>query len=727
MRIYPHSFALRTTVIYATAAALWIAFSDWALLLIVDDRADVAKFSVVKGWGFVVVTSLLLYGVLQQWMARLKRQMDEQAKIESQLRQWADAFTHCAHGIAIGMPTTDRILVCNPAFAAMHGRTVAEVNGTAAADLYLPAEWDYVRRHVTQSDRAGRTQFEATKLRKDGSTFRAQMDFVSVRAADGRILYRVATAQDITERKRSEEARRESEERFRAVVENIHEVFWITDLETRRVLYVSPAFATVWGRPCGEIVNWTGEVWLQTIHPDDQQRMRATLGPKRFEGYDEQYRILRPDGSVRWVRDQAFVVKDPEGRVKRVVGVAEDITERKVLEAQFLRAQRMEAIGTLAGGVAHDLNNILAPMLMAAGLLKENITDERDREMLSMVERSARRGAEIIRQLLMFSRGAEGERTAVQMRHLIREIGGIVRETFPREITVLEDAPRELWPVVANATQLHQVLVNLCVNARDAMPEGGTLSISAENVELTSTDSRLPRGAAPGSYVLLQVSDTGIGMPAEIIERIFDPFFTTKDPGQGTGLGLSTVLGIVRSHGGYVTVTSELRAGSSFRVYLPASLTEVEEAAPESTVPLPLGQGELILVVDDEEPIREATRSVLQKHNYQVITAVNGKEAVSAFLDQRDEIRLLLTDVMMPQMGGAALIRALRMLNPTLRVIATSGLEPEGKRDELAELGITEILPKPCGPKALLEAIARGLAEEHANAAGGPASLSETR
>jgi CheY-like chemotaxis protein len=265
--------------------------------------------------------------------------------------------------------------------------------------------------------------------------------------------------------------------------------------------------------------------------------------------------------------------------------------------------------------------------------------------------------------------------------------------------------------VVADATQLHQVLVNLCVNARDAMPRGGKLSLFAENVTLAESALRDQPEARPGPYVMLGVSDTGTGIAPELMDRIFDPFFTTKDLGKGTGLGLSTVLGIVRSHAGFVAVESRIGAGSTFRVYLPASTpAETAERTTPQSEPLPSGQGELILVVDDEEAIRESTRLALETHNYRALTASNGKEAVTRFLQHRQSIRLVLTDMMMPEMGGTALIRALRLLNPAVRVVATSGLQPDGNQEELEKLGIKEVLPKPCGPRALLEAVRRQLA-----------------
>lgn len=703
------NFALRTSLIYAVVAAAWIGVSDWALTLVAGDPGLIAKLSVAKGWMFVGITSVLLYALVRRSLVRQQRALERKLKLQEEVRRWADAFTHCSHGLALGDPSSNRITACNPAFAAMHGCLPETINGTCFLDLYMPDDHAKVCGWALEADRVGRAQFEAMRRRVDGSTFASQMDLVSVRGTQGEILYRVATMQDITARKTAESALRQSEERFRAVVENIQEVFWVTDPKSGCVTYISPAFEAIWGRNSSEVVGQPAEAWLKTLHPDDCARMAALGVTQNEKGYNEQYRVQRPDGTVRWVHDQAFVVKDEAGEVVRVVGVAQDITERKLLEGQFLRAQRMEAIGTLAGGVAHDLNNILAPMLMAAGLIKENVTDEHDRAMLSLVERSARRGAEIVRQLLTFSRGVEGARVPLQARHLIKEMGGIIRETFPREIKLVDHTPNDLWPVVADATQVHQVLVNLCVNARDAMPEGGRLSMGAENVEIKPEDPPLTRDARPGRYVMLTVADTGLGMPPQVMEQIFDPFFTTKELGKGTGLGLSTVLGIVRSHRGFITVQSTPGAGSTFRVYLPAGPVAPDETPAEQVEPLPVGVGETILVVDDEEAIREATRHLLEKQNYRVVTAKDGKEAVQTFVTERGAVRLVLTDLMMPEMGGAALIRALRLLNPELKVIATSGLGPDGKQLELDELGITEILPKPCSSKALLDAIHRVL------------------
>jgi len=384
--------------------------------------------------------------------------------------------------------------------------------------------------------------------------------------------------------------------------------------------------------------------------------------------------------------------------------------DRKKLEDQILRAHRLEAIGTLASGIAHDLNNILSPVMMCVQLLQDKVSDPEDREMLGIVGAGAQRGSEMIKHLLAFDRGIGGKRGPVQLGSVLKEMAVIMRETFPRDIVVVENAPPGLWKVVADPTQLHQVLMNFCVNARDAMPAGGTLSLLAENVVLSVEQTQIHADAKDGPYVVLSVGDTGQGIPPEIISRIFDPFFTTKDFGAGTGLGLATVIGILRNHGGFVTVQSDPGCGSTFKAYLPAS--GGPEVAAMRPVPdlVAKGRSELILVVDDEPAVLDLTRRILEKHNYRVVTAPDGREALSVFMMRRHEVKLVLTDAIMPVMGGVALIRALRALNPALRIVATSGLDEEKKRHELAGLGVMDIVPKPCPPQELLKVIQRQIA-----------------
>ena len=378
-------------------------------------------------------------------------------------------------------------------------------------------------------------------------------------------------------------------------------------------------------------------------------------------------------------------------------------------EERFLRMQRMEAIGALAGGIAHDLNNILAPMLMAAGLLKQKLTEQRDRDILAMVEHGAQRGATIIGQLLTVGRGSEGARVNVQLRHLLKEMVHVMHETFPRNIEVEQDTAHDLWSTMADPAQLHQLLLNLCVNARDAMPDGGGLILGASNLLVGEAELPLHPEAKAGRYVVVRVADTGQGIPAEIIDRIFEPFFTTKPAGLGTGLGLSTVRGIAKNHDGFVTVASEPDKGTVFEVYLPAATEVVASPGRVTDSQVPLGQGELILVVDDEAMITEAARHILENQGYRTLTARNGEEAAGLFIQYRGAMRLVLTDLMMPGMGGLALIRALRVLEPDLPVIAISGLAREKQLAELSALGITVLLAKPFDQDLLLRAVERVL------------------
>jgi PAS domain S-box-containing protein len=496
---------------------------------------------------------------------------------------------------------------------------------------------------------------------------------------------------------------RSSEGRFRSLIENSSDVIIVID-ETGRVEYQSPSMQRVLGYEPAELA---GKNILNLIHSDDRNKveegMRDVLAgletPRAVE-----YRIRHRDGSWRIFQSMGKRMDGLTGGKKIVVN-SRDVTESRQMEEKFLRAQRMEAIGTLASGVAHDLNNILTPMLMVAGLLKETQVDPREREMLTMVERSAQRGASIIGQLLTFSRGVEGTRTSVQPRHLVKEMINLMQETFPRNIEVVQDLPNDLWSVVVDATQFHQVLLNLCVNARDAMPEGGKLTLAARNLDLTEKEIEMHSGAAAGPHLLVTVSDTGHGISPSIIGRIFDPFFTTKEIGKGTGLGLSTVIGIVKSHRGFVNVYSEPGRGTAFRVYLPATDSSLAMEPVATASPFMHGNGESILIVDDEQHILATLKEVLEKHGYRALVAENGEDAIRVFIEHAAIIQVVVTDVMMPVMGGLALINTLRVLKPALGVIATTGLEQAEKKAEFAALGVSTILAKPFSPALLLKAL----------------------
>jgi two-component system, cell cycle sensor histidine kinase and response regulator CckA len=400
-----------------------------------------------------------------------------------------------------------------------------------------------------------------------------------------------------------------------------------------------------------------------------------------------------------------------DGSVESVLVMSRDTTEQKQLEAQLFRAQRMESLGTLASGIAHDMNNILTPILVVSQLLPLKIPklDQQNQKLLKMLEDSAKRGSNLVKQIMTFSRGLEGERSPVQIEVLLAEIEQILKSTLPKSIRLIcdraasqsstEQSPTpHLWPVVADATQLHQVFMNLCVNARDAIPNQGSLRIAAENRRLNEADARINIEARPGAYVVVTIADTGSGIAPEHLDRIFEPFFTTKAVGKGTGLGLATAIGIIKNHGGFVTVSSEVGKGTQFQIALPAVLETTVTTEPDQKYLT--GQGQLILIVDDEAPIREALRITLELYNYRVIAAENGIEAIKIYTSHKHEISAILIDMIMPMMDGDQTIRELYQLNPNNKVIVFSGTATKGSLPPLRN--VKGFLSKPYSTQDLL-------------------------
>jgi two-component system cell cycle sensor histidine kinase/response regulator CckA len=462
------------------------------------------------------------------------------------------------------------------------------------------------------------------------------------------------------------------------------------------------------GHPPEDLLENHVVAYGRLIHPEDQAKVQRDTQAALQQGhpFELEYRLVARDGQVKWVWEKGQGITAEGGQLIALEGFISDITEKKRLEAQFLRAQRMESIGTLASGIAHDLNNILAPIIMAADVLQQNPKDKFERDMLATIDLAAKRGADIVKQVLTFARGIGGQRALLQPRHLIKEIVKIAEETFPRDIGVRSNVARNLWTVTGDATQLHQVLLNLAVNARDAMPNGGTLWVTAENIIIDESQAVPSPEAKPGPHVVFQVQDTGTGIPAENLEKIFDPFFTTKPQGKGTGLGLSTVMGIIKSHGGFIQVWSEPDKGSLFKVYLPATGATITKRAEVEASPLPCGHGELILVVDDEAAVRNVTLNTLRRHGYEVLVASHGKEAVALFAQHLGRVQLVLTDIMMPVMDGYALAKALRELAPDVRIIASSGLVQDDDMALLAAREFAQFLNKPYTAEELLTVIA---------------------
>ncbi|MEH2058905.1 MAG: response regulator [Nostoc sp.] len=504
------------------------------------------------------------------------------------------------------------------------------------------------------------------------------------------------------ERQRALRDRKLAEEKIReqaALLDVTTDAICVRDLNNQ-ILFWNKGAETLYGWQATEA--WgknASELLFDEPSPEIEAALLQVISKGKWQG--ELTKLTKTDKEIL-VASRWSLVCDEQGKPKSILTVDTDITEKKHLEAQLFRAQRLESIGTLASGIAHDLNNILTPILAGAQLLplKFPDADERTRHLLEILEINARRGADLVKQVLSFARGVEGKHITLQLRHIIVEIAKILKETFPKSIEISIDILQDLWMVSGDSTQLHQVLMNLCVNARDAMANGGTLSISAENVLIDKNYARMNLEAKEGPYTVINVSDTGVGIPGEILDRIFEPFFTTKDVGQGTGLGLSTVLGIIKSHGGFVNVYSEVGNGTSFQVYLPA-VQGMEPLSPED-LPPQTGHGELILVVDDEVAILEITRTSLEAHNYKILVASDGIEAIAVYAQNRDKISAVLMDIMLPLLDGLTAIRTLKKINPQVRIIASSGVMSDNKLSVVAATGVSTFLSKPYTVNELL-------------------------
>lgn len=466
-----------------------------------------------------------------------------------------------------------------------------------------------------------------------------------------------------------------------------------------------------WNKGAETIYGWTaeeaeGQPINQLLCPsnkDGEEILQSLLLQGHWQSERQQ---VTKAGNSLIVMSRSSLVIDQQGNPTSILTVNTNITEQKRLEAQFLRAQRLESLGTLASGIAHDLNNIMTPILGVAQLLPMQMPDlsEHIRSELNVLQTSAERGSEIIGQVLSFARGAEGERAALNIKHLISEIKDFARKTFPKSLTISVDIPNDLWTIEGDATKLYQVFMNLFVNARDAMPQGGELSVLATNLTLDPAFAAHHLDAETGPHIMLTVADTGKGIPPDVLDRIFEPFFTTKKADGGTGLGLSTVHGIVRSHGGFVTVYSEVGQGSQFKVYLPAIAQTAQTPSKAPTAALS-GQGELVLVVDDEEPILAITRGILEVHNYRVITATDGIDAIAQYTEHKANISVTLMDITMPNLDGATAIQIMQKVNPELKVIVTSGMPGNLQATPLMGDSVKTFLQKPYSPERLLQSV----------------------
>ena len=635
-----------------------------------------------------------------------ERRQAEHSLQESEARK--SAIMEASPDCIINLDAEGKILEFNPAAARTFGWEGEEGLGRELMEAILPPVlFQSFGPVLKPAESSSGTSYELGNrvelmgLHSSGSEFPFELVVTCTHACDPPLY--TAFLRDISERKATEEFIREQA----ALLDKAHEAIWVEDLRGA-ILY--------WNLSSERLYGWTPKEALGTCIEQklleagsatavDSVR-QALLEKGEWKGEITQ---LSKAGRKVTVLSQRTLVRTSTGQPKSVLVINSDITEKKVLEAQLLRAQRIESIGTLANGIAHDLNNVLTPIIMAVDILQECACEPRTQKLLKTVLSSAQHGSAMVKQILAFSKGMDGEKLPLQIRHLVHQMRDFVRDTFPRSIEIHSNVSSDLWLVNGDSTQLHQVLLNLCVNARDAMPRGGRLTMEVANRELDECYARLHLDAACGPYVLITVSDSGTGISPALMEKIFEPFFTTKDQGKGTGLGLSTVLGIVKGHGGFLNVYSEPGKGSRFSIYLPAIPNEEISMSRSIDAGKYRGRGECVMVIDDEASFREITRSILEKYGYRTLSATEGAEALALMAQHRGEVDLAITDMMMPQMDGTTTLRALRTMDPRVRLLATSGMPVSDRFQPLGSGERVSFLLKPYSTGRLLQAVHEAL------------------
>ncbi|OFW52422.1 MAG: hypothetical protein A2146_01170 [Actinobacteria bacterium RBG_16_67_10] len=623
---------------------------------------------------------------------------------ETALRDSEEYFREFFDNAPIGKVITSpdgKLKRPNPALCAMLGYSAAELQSLTFDDITHPDDQETSRAFARALLADSHTRpLELRYVRKNGSEFWSRVTSRVLRDASGAPRCFMTQVEDIDAGHRAAAELARSEEQFRLIAESIDEVFFITDL-TGLCTYVSPAYEKIFGRTCASATAapWS---WTEAFHPDERaQLMRLTAQPDQIPSSGFDVRIVRPDGSVRQLRSRAFPVRDAAGTAVGLVGVSADITDLRAAENQLLHAQKMEAVGRLAGGVAHDFNNVLTVILSYAQMLLQDFPpgDPRAADIGQIVE-AVRRAQGLTRQLLAFSRQQVVQPVVLDPNAAIRSVEKMLRRLIGEDIEFVLQLSEVAGSLRADAGHFEQVLMNLAVNARDAMPQGGRLTIAAAAQTVDTEGAQALGLPAAGSWVVISIADTGMGMTPEVRSRIFEPFFTTKDPGRGTGLGLATVYGIVRLSGGHVTVDSALGAGTVFRIYFPRLEAEAPAAALQAEGDV-AGGTETIVIAEDDPAVRGVATQILVRHGYTVIVARHGEEALARVAAHRGSVQLVVTDVVMPGMDGVALVQQLRTLHPGVRALFTSGYAGE----EIVRRGVlssgTPFLEKPFTPASL--------------------------
>lgn len=507
---------------------------------------------------------------------------------------------------------------------------------------------------------------------------------------------------DVTEQLKTERALRESEERLRLALQAAHFGIWEWQIE-KGIYTQDDATREVLGDQTGSLKHF-----LKIVHPEDSERLKSKVELALNSGlnYSIDFRLFDSNGNIKWVEAHARVVSNHDQTLTKLIGVVRDITEIKLLEVERHRTSRLESIGSLVSGITHDLNNIFTPILMGISTLTKSNLEENAERWIPVIQKSAERGRDLIEQILTFGKGYEMDRESININSLVKDLLIIIGETLPKDIEVELNLEQNLWDIIGNQTQIHQVLLNLCINSKDAMPKGGKLTISTENLRIDENNSKILNTAAkPGRYVRITIADTGLGIPPNIIDRIFDPYFTTKKNSQGTGLGLSTTRNIILNHGGFINVSSLVGRGTSFIAYLPVLESNEVKAVVSFNKNSEKGHGELIMMIDDERDICEAAKQCLESNGYRAIIMQNGREAIKIYEERRDEIQIVITDLMMPEIDGPRIIRKLRKINPDVKIVASSGIRGNEKYKEAARAGFNIFLQKPFTEEKLLSTL----------------------
>jgi len=630
----------------------------------------------------------------------------EKALAESEARYRA-VFNNAAIGIDL-VDAQGRFQQANPALLRMIGYTPEELYEIGITDITHPDDVEVSRKNLDalNSGAIDSYRFEKRYVRKDGNIFWADVCVSAIRNLAGEHEATIGVITDISDRRRAEEAQR----RLATAVEQAAEAIVITD-NNGIVQYVNPALEQMSGYTREEVVGKTPAIFKSGQHDQDfyKNLWKVIKGGNVWTG---RFIDKKKDGSLFQADATVSPVRDANGKIINFVAVKRDITEHIQLSSQLIQAQKMEAVGTLAGGLAHDFNNLLTVIggfseLLLAGKSR----DDPEYEDLHKIYRSAASGAELVQRLLTFSRKVEVQFTPLNLNGQILEVEKLLRRTIPKMIEIKMNLSSDVAQINADPTQIEQVLMNLAVNARDAMPDGGKLLLETRNVTLSGAYCNVHVGARPGKQVLLKFSDTGHGMDKATLEHIFEPFFTTKKVGEGTGLGLAMVYGIVRQHGGHVTCYSEVGLGTTFNVYFPAMETKGSPEAGKGE-PAAAGGMETILLVDDEEFVRDLGERILTGAGYSVLSAAHGLEGLELFKKKRTRISLVILDLIMPEMGGEECLKELLKIDPQVKALVTSGYPMDPSAKESLEMGARGFTSKPFEVKELLRQV-RKVLDEH--------------